>query len=111
MHYAPLSPTVAEEPANPEGEKGEPDGWRDDEVVEAELAGVHVLHVVRPVVHVGRVGRHVRTSRLVGNTNACPKKKLVFLIRKILKFWGLKDPDPLDRVTDPNSDPSIIKQK
>jgi hypothetical protein len=26
MHYAPLSPTVAEEAANPEGEKGEPDG-------------------------------------------------------------------------------------
>ena len=106
MHYAPLSPTVAEEAANPEGEKGEPDGWRDDEVVEAELAGVHVRHVVRPVVHVGRVRRHVRTARLIGDTNAWPKKK---------KPVFLSDLDPLARGTDPDSardpDPSIIKQK
>jgi len=26
-------------------------------------------------------------------------------------FWGLLDPDPLVRGTDPDSDPSIIKQK
>ncbi len=103
MHYAPLPPTVAEEAANPEGEQGEPDGWRDDEVVEAELAWVDVLHVVRPVVHVGRVGRHVRTARFVGDTNAWAKKKSVL---RIWKFRGLPDPD-----SDPNFDPSIIKQK
>jgi hypothetical protein len=32
-------------------------------------------------------------------------------IRRIHMFFGLPDPDPLVRDTDPDSDPSIIKQK
>jgi hypothetical protein len=32
-------------------------------------------------------------------------------VRRIRKFFGLPDPDPLVRGTDPDPGPSIIKQK
>ncbi len=37
--------------------------------------------------------------------------KAVIRIRRIRKFFGLPDPDPSDRGTNPDLDPSIIKQK
>jgi hypothetical protein len=65
---------------------------------------------VIPVHLRGPLGKH---SRILSPAPAMEKNSTVFRIRRIRKFLGLSDLDPLVRGTDPDpaSDPPIIRQK
>jgi hypothetical protein len=64
------------------------------------------VYLILPAAHkyIGRV-----IKRCVGGS--VPNQVLRLRIRRIRMFLGLLDPDPIVRHTDPDHDPSIIKQK